>query len=382
VKDTPEQQINMITLNCSESLSVASLEKLQTGFTACLIVESRPASKASIVHCYINESDIWGLDSRSDASFYDSETDAASQQSYDCNPLTKVRTWSKPLGGGWAGEKIITLTPCSTAPSSPESEVNEAHSFIDKPEESQQQPPTDELLDVPSVQGMIKSLRILAVTKSSFIHIRKVEEALLTHLHTNPVTLADVQTLIPYLSFGNRITNKLATNISLHHARGAISESVVEDMLIHMLNHNSALMAHTRDQISRFQHEREQRQLHYLSEKQRRLCFQDERERRKQQAKKEDENTLRCRCVVPAQCCEKSDFAPYDCGSVVGIVAEDGLSWKKVQQVQRYARMAQVEVDMKFFSQTRLHNGPGLTDKKLPKVRLPSVCRTGVEKVL
>jgi hypothetical protein len=211
------------------------------------------------------------LDSESETSS-DSESDSSSQSPYDYNPLTKVHRRPGPLGEKWTGRNIIILSPSSTASPSPTSEVSETTQFFsNQPEEPQQQPLTNAPLNIPSVTDWVTSLHRLIATHASFTLIYEVEQALLNHLHTHPATLTDVQSLIPSLSFRHQITHKLATKIGLYHARGAIPESVVEEMLIHMLTHDAPdMMARTRDQIARFRQEREACALYKMNDKQRR----------------------------------------------------------------------------------------------------------------
>jgi hypothetical protein len=394
------QQINMTNLNCSEPLSENSLEKLQAGLKACSLIESHPDADLDRIDSGFEVSSASGVDSECESSF-DSETDASSQSPYNYNPLTKVRRWPSPLGGKWTGKNIIILSPSpsSTAFSSPTSGCSDTTAFFSsESEEPQQQPLSDVHLNIISVSDWVTSLQRLTATHASFTLICEVEQALLNHLHTHPATLVDVQALIPNLSFRPQITHKLATNIGLNHARGAIPESAVEEMLIHMLTHDAPdLMARTRNQIARFRREREERAWCRMSNKQRRQHARYKGKKSNFQAKKEAEDDLTRRQSLPARYREKSEHAPYGCESIADIIVQDCMGWAQVQLVREYAmeefmremgmevKLKTVEVDVveeKFWCQTRLHNGPGLTDRKRPKVRLARACPVRVGRVV
>jgi hypothetical protein len=84
-----------------------------------------------------------------------------------------------------------------------------------------------------------------------------------------------------------------------------------------------------------------------------------------------------------------SVYVPYGCTSVADLYAQDGLGWKAVQRIEKYARMAREKtekgtvvedgVGRQSFARTRLHNGPGLGDVRKLKVRLPVAQRGEVE---
>jgi hypothetical protein len=81
-----------------------------------------------------------------------------------------------------------------------------------------------------------------------------------------------------------------------------------------------------------------------------------------------------------------SVYVPYGSTSVADFYAQDGLGWKAVQQIEKYARMAREKgtvvedgVGKQSFARKRLHNGPGLGDVRKPKVRLLVARREEVE---
>jgi hypothetical protein len=92
---------------------------------------------------------------------------------------------------------------------------------------------------------------------------------------------------------------------------------------------------------------------------------------------------------------------PYGYESIADIIVQDGMGWTQVQMVREYAmenfmremgmemktKTMEVEVEVvsvegKFWCQTRLHNGPGLTDRKRPKVKLAQACPVRVGRVV
>jgi hypothetical protein len=142
------------------------------------------------------------------------------------------------------------------------------------------------------------------------------------------------------------------------------------------------LMAQTRAQIDRF-----------ASEKARQPSAKQHRHHSNlviQAAKKEEQDeTRRCRSM-PKAWRRHSVYVPYGCTSSTDFYAQDGLGWKAVQRIEKYARMARKErekgtvvveddVGKQSFARTRLHNGPELGDVRKPKVRLLVAQRGEVE---
>jgi hypothetical protein len=85
---------------------------------------------------------------------------------------------------------------------------------------------------------------------------------------------------------------------------------------------------------------------------------------------------------MPKALREPSAFVLYGCASIADLYVQDGMDWKAVQKVQKYARAAREKrkgvvleegVGRESFAMTRLHNGPGLMDFRRPRVRIPLV---------
>ncbi|KAF2788922.1 hypothetical protein K505DRAFT_366046 [Melanomma pulvis-pyrius CBS 109.77] len=88
------------------------------------------------------------------------------------------------------------------------------------------------------------------------------ESAILDYLHANPVTPADVDLLVPGFNRVFAVTNKLATNIALFHARGRISSAEKEEMLVRLLwegDERAVVFERAKERIERFAAEAEKR---------------------------------------------------------------------------------------------------------------------------
>jgi hypothetical protein len=141
------------------------------------------------------------------------------------------------------------------------------------------------------------------------------ERPLLEHLLWKPVTLADVEVLVPAFIKSAVVIDQLVVNIGYFSALGLIPSHSLERMLIHLLpvgDDQNYLYETTKARIE-FECQRRQH-LEYIDSQKR---------------------------VEP-------------CGQLDRVI----------NRVQHFA----TGVD---FSRSRLHNGPGLTDRKHPKVRLP-----------
>jgi hypothetical protein len=141
------------------------------------------------------------------------------------------------------------------------------------------------------------------------------ERPLLQHLIGQPATLSDVESLVPALIGSPKIMGQLVVNIAYYNACGVITPSGLETILIHLLavgDERHDLYETTKARIE-------------LENRRHRHFEQMERQNRI----KEFKNTGR-----------------------------------RVSSVQHSETIGD-------FSRSRLHNGPGLTDRKHPKVRLP-----------
>ena len=246
------------------------------------------------------------------------------------------------------------------------------------------------------VHGMVSSLQAMYAAKASQDLTIASEEALLAHLHTTPVTVADVETLIPALNRNRRILFKLATNIGLYTARQCISQPDLEGMLIHIFTHDDyrySLFSRTTAQIERFEHEAEENKLRKLTWSERQLKLQHEETLRRQTAAKLEREAYHRRESVPVRWRKPltSGFLPEGCSSIGELVTEvDGMHWSQVRKIIQVSRESSpksnsIEVHAatkrkrdrysakkQFWARTRLHNCPGLYDRiATPEVRLP-----------
>jgi hypothetical protein len=141
------------------------------------------------------------------------------------------------------------------------------------------------------------------------------ERPLLQHLICQPVTLSDVESLVPALIGSPNIMGQLVVNIAYYNACGVITPSDLESILIHLLavgDERHYLYETTKARI-----ELENRRHRHFEQMQR------------QKRIKDSKNTAR-----------------------------------RVSSVEHSETIGD-------FSRSRLHNGPGLTDRKHPKIRLP-----------
>ncbi|CAG5165309.1 uncharacterized protein ALTATR162_LOCUS6777 [Alternaria atra] len=141
------------------------------------------------------------------------------------------------------------------------------------------------------------------------------ERPLLEHLFWNPVTLADLDALVPALIESPVIMDQLVVNIGYFNAYGLIPWPDLEHMLIHLLAVGDDRNHLYETAKARIELERKRRQHVEHVDRQKRV-----------------------------------------------------KSFGKTDTIIRSVQHCETIGD---FSRSRLHNGPGLTDRKHPKVRLP-----------
>jgi hypothetical protein len=257
---------------------------------------------------------------------------------------------------------MFDITPAPIAPSTPRTahsrrdsvlaSDHDRYSYFSSPQHSNIHHLTHSLLTVqaqPTPRSVIVS------------HI----DALLSHLHSNPLTPPDAEVLIPALLQNFRITRKLAVNIGWHHGKGHISPVNLEAMLLHIFLHDETLFVHVTEQIERFRHLRPKQHT-----------------RRQKQAKPIQSSAPAKYLVM-----EDTKFLPFGCSCIADLFTSiDGLTWSQVKRIEAVARQNPRKrhklkiwraepiavLDLAFWARTRLHNGPGMDRKGLPKVRLPS----------
>jgi hypothetical protein len=248
------------------------------------------------------------------------------------------------------------------------------------------------------MQEMADSLRMTVTAKALTEHSYDSEFALLTHLHSNAVTLPDVEALVPSLRYNFKVMGKLATNIGLYHSRGCINSQDLEQILIHIFTHDdhqNYLFQRTTAQIERFQRERADRYWSRLTAKQQQQQQQREDILRQRHAEKEHRDAKHRRQTIPSMYRKVSlhGFLPGECSSIADVITEiDGMDWTQAQKIQeaagentrtrrnkvKKADVAPVQAEKadvvtvdSFWAKTRLHNGPGLEDRRRPKLKLP-----------
>jgi hypothetical protein len=248
------------------------------------------------------------------------------------------------------------------------------------------------------VERMVTTLVQTSAHRNPGTLTNSLEIHLLNHLHINPVTLADVVALVPALNYKCEVMAKLAVNISYFHIYGFISPSALDQMLIHLLTKGDCYhktFEYTKTQITRFNNEVCHRnpQLRQFQHQQ--------RLQQKADTKKLNRKAEYRRQTIPAQLKEPKPpgMLPTGCRCIGDIITECyGMSWNEYWQLPRPSWVMdktgtktrklcfsqprpespnEPEVgrpcESGHFSRTRLHNGPGLMDRKRPKVCLPQV---------
>ena len=146
----------------------------------------------------------------------------------------------------------------------------------------------------------------------------KGQRPLLQHIARHPMTLADVEALVPALIGRHKIMDQLVVNIGYFNARGLIPSSDLEHMLIHILAVGD--------------------EQHYLYE------------------------TTQARIEL-----ERLRYQHY----------ERIQRQNRIKNIKGFKKTGRIRSDVQHcesigdFSRSRLHSGPGLTDRKYPRVRLP-----------
>jgi hypothetical protein len=258
---------------------------------------------------------------------------------------------------------IFDLTPTSTAPSTPRAPHSrrdsvrasdyDRYSYTTSPKHS-------------IIHHLTHSLLTAQAKPAPRSVIASHTDALLSHLHSNPLTPPDVEVLIPALIHDHKITGKLAVNVGWHHGKGPISPANLEAMLVHIFLHDERLFDRVHEQIKRFRHLRPKQHT-----------------RRKQKQVKPIQSSAPAKYLVK----EDTNLLPLGCLCVADMFTTiDGLTWSQVKRIEAVARQdprnrPKLKVwradliavpDPAFWARTRSHNGPGMDRKGLPKVRLPS----------
>jgi hypothetical protein len=110
---------------------------------------------------------------------------------------------------------IIDVSPCSTAPSTPDSETGKLGSHFDQQDNLPSRVSSDEVpVQRTVVQNMADSLKALYSTNAPQAILATWEDALMCHLHFNAVTPTDAKALVSTLPHNHPLMSKLVTNIS------------------------------------------------------------------------------------------------------------------------------------------------------------------------
>ncbi|KAH6883090.1 hypothetical protein BKA58DRAFT_30206 [Alternaria rosae] len=149
------------------------------------------------------------------------------------------------------------------------------------------------------------------------LHV-KGERPLLQHMSHHPMTVADVEALVPALMSRRKIMDQLVINIGYFSARSLIPSSDLENMLIHLLVVGD--------------------EQHYLYEE---AKTRTELERRRYRHFEHMQRQKRIKDIKDLKKKGRQVSSVHHCESIGD------------------------------FSLSRLHSGPGLTDRKYPRVRLP-----------
>jgi len=116
--------------------------------------------------------------------------------------------------------------------------------------------PSPAPLQCPSpMQQLASNLTALCAARASPIDVAHGEYALLSYLpnYHVPLTLAEIEAIVPSLQGFSGILNKVCTNIGrFYHAHTGASETELEKILVHIVANHDALLDHTKAQLERF----------------------------------------------------------------------------------------------------------------------------------
>ncbi|KAF1831439.1 hypothetical protein BDW02DRAFT_556906 [Decorospora gaudefroyi] len=229
-------------------------------------------------------------------------------------------------------------TPCSTRPSSPVSETSSLE--IESDTESEQVANAEAPIQIPQLtllQTLVNAIVLAGKTRSP------QETRLLNYLHLTPATPTDVQSIIPTLSHYPAVTDKLATNIAYYHACGAIPNASLDQILQHILAAGDAQQCLYESTKARLSYYCRRVPQHQRVKDMRRLEKQAEHRRQTMPAHLKERPGHKARPKDRMEVADSKASQPPSAESSLG----------------------------GHFSRTRLHNGPGLSDRKRPKVCLP-----------
>jgi hypothetical protein len=290
-------------------------------------------------------------------------------------------------------------SPASTAPSSPTSDLSEYEvSLGDEETTGEVSVAQFEIREQTMVEKLVMDL-VQASARSEYSSLassKSSQTKLLRHLYMNAVTLADVAVIVPALNHKPKVMEKLSINIGYFHTYGSITAAALDHILIHLFTKGAVdgnTFEDTLKKIAYFKNEacRHKLELRQLQNK--------ERTRHKAHTKKLDREAVYRRSTIPVELKEPkmSGTIPVGCKCIGDIITECySMTWPEYcrllgstrtknaakirAQVFKLPKL-QAEIETEFgdemayrsddFSRTRKHNGPGLQDRKWPKVLLP-----------
>jgi hypothetical protein len=230
--------------------------------------------------------------------------------------------------------------------------------------------------------------KLVSALLSAFPYHEHRERALLGHLHHTAATLTDVEALIPALNNDALVMSKLAENIGYFHNLSSTPTNPspeLEQILGHILTQVDE--DHQTYEMTKMQLKHYNDQLCQVDPQQR-LRVHNEDKARQQNLKTLKWEANQRKKSMPAHMKEKfmPGQLPGGCLTPSDVITKCyGMSYAEYMRISQSARC---KLEMKAtlpdlsspdlpkgedFSRTRLHNGPGLTDRKRPKVRLPQI---------
>ena len=260
------------------------------------------------------------------------------------NKLASQMALSRQSGYSNCKFIIDLTTPDSSRCSSPVSEICDlGYSTGDEAESVEDAAP----LPPPTpVQQMVSNLPVSGMS------------ILINYLHDHASTIVDVEALVPAFLYNPAIMNKLAENIGYYSAYGFITSTELEQILVHVLakgDVRNCFYELIKSQIAYFNQEASLRNPRRQGlEQNEHLVRTGDKKKKKPKRKAKQKTEAAPAPNQSAQARPEKEQKPAPVSAPDSDVSE-----------------TKVNIQTGFFSRSRLHNGPGLYDKKRPIVRLP-----------
>lgn len=211
---------------------------------------------------------------------------------------------------------IFDISPSSSPPSSPTSDRIDSFIPPDWATWSQTYVP-----EQTPIEQLAHSLQTAQAEPASLAVISAHTDALFRHLHNTPLSLPDVEVLVPALLYDNQVVHKIAVNIGWFYGKCRITPTDREALLTYIFVQNKFehLFTRVHDQLERFR---------YL--------------RPKQPAQRPQKQVKPVHSRWPAKYLVKEDAAwlPLGCQCIADIYIRDGLMWPQVKKIEAVARQA------------------------------------------